>query len=75
MKINAHRFCPMCGAEHRMEVDANSLREYERGNGFAQDLLPDLNPVEREFLITGYCPECQRRLFGNKLGSEKIVAA
>lgn len=62
------RECPMCGSVWRMELDDDELRcyeEYLEGWGFIQELLPDLNRCEREFLKSGYCAECQKMLFGN----------
>lgn len=60
--------CPMCDKTHQMtlsDAQSNRLWEWEQGFGAIQELLPDLNPVEREFLKSGYCPDCQEELFGN----------
>lgn len=71
VKINGNeveRECPMCGSAWRMELGDDELRRYEEyleGWGFIQELLPDLNRCEREFLKSGYCAECQKMLFGN----------
>lgn len=60
--------CPKC---HRMsfmwittEEDDHSWLHHQ-GIFKVQDALPDMNPVEREFMITGYCPDCQKQIFGN----------
>lgn len=59
--------CPMCNGEHYMEVaeeDAVKVKAYYNGVGLIQDILPNFNAFEREFIKTGYCPGCQRLLFG-----------
>ncbi len=62
------RECPMCGSTWYMDLDDDEFRhleEYYDGWGLIQELLPDLNRCEREFLKSGYCVECQKMLFGN----------
>lgn len=54
-----------------MELDKVCYEAYLSGMS-VQDAFPHLNPVEREFLITGYCPDCQKLLFGNGV-SDRIV--
>ena len=60
--------CPICGKKHQITLDeeqADGLWRYDNGEGLIQELLPRLNAVEREFLKSGYCPDCQEELFGN----------
>lgn len=59
--------CPMCGKWHYIELTNEEDRGvWEWRNGaYIQDALPTLNPTEREFLMTGYCPSCQELIFGN----------
>ena len=60
--------CPICNGRYRprlKKAETKKFLEYCRGKGFIQDQLPNLNPVEREFLKSGYCPTCQTMLFGN----------
>ena len=68
------RECTMCGTLHSMiitEEIEEGLDKYFDGE-FIQDALPMLNPMEREFIKTGYCPECQEMLFGSEYTSELI---
>ena len=62
--------CPMCGAVSTMALtleEANAVSLYESGMGvLIQDVLPNLNPFEREFIKTGYCVKCQEQLFSRK---------
>ena len=37
-----------------------------------QDCFPSFNPMEREFIKTGYCPDCQTLLFGTNFDSDRI---
>ena len=41
--------------------------EYLEEGGAIQDALSLFNKFEREFVITGYCPECQEKIFGCRL--------
>lgn len=74
------RTCPMCGRTFVMtltEDEAEKLELYNAGFGLIQDVFPELNPMEREFLNprSGYCPECQSMMFGSNYTSERIKEA
>lgn len=61
------RNCPMCDAISELTLTDEQAERAEKhfmGQGHIQVLLPELNAFEREFLITGYCVECQSRIFG-----------
>lgn len=66
------RTCPMCGNTHYMEADDEKYFKYAYGGALVQDAFPEMPPTEREFIISGYCPECQELLFGSKYKGEKI---
>ena len=57
------RQCPCCGATHKVYVSANSLKDYKNG-ALAQVAFPTLSPTEREQIISGLCPACQKSVFG-----------
>ena len=62
------RQCGMCGQKSRIKLSERELEAYERylkGDELIQDCLPTLNRVEREFLKSGYCTDCQELLFGD----------
>lgn len=70
MTIN--RECPMCGEIIQLELTSKQKNEYvnylmEHPKRNIQDALFSFNAFEREFIKTGYCPECQNVLFGNPL--------
>ena len=66
--------CPMCGEWHFIELTPEMDEGLQRwfDGEFIQDALPMLNPMEREFIKTGYCPECQKLLFGTEYKSDLI---
>ena len=71
--IKIGRKCPMCGEYYTMRnIDESKLCQYEAGNGYIQDIFPEFNPMEREFIKTGYCPKCQKRLFFSDYKSKNI---
>ena len=58
--------CPMCGKKMQLAVPSNVIDDLCAGQVSVQNLLPEneYEPGEREFCISGYCPECQEMLFG-----------
>ena len=72
--IGVSRECPMCGKEYIMYVDPVDYEKYMSGEGFIQDVFPYLNPMEREFIKTGYCPNCQDEIFGSSYKSKNIIS-
>ena len=62
--------CPMCGRSAYLNITKEQdkeLTQYIFHGGKIQDKLKSYNKFEREFIKTGYCPECQSLLFGSKL--------
>lgn len=62
--------CPMCQQTISLGLLPDELEGYRKFTGEdedIQDVLPQLDLFEREFLITGMCPECQANLFGKEL--------
>lgn len=77
LKIDANcakvkQTCPMCGTVCEMELDREESMSYFWENNLIQDAFPDLTATEREFVKSGYCPDCQQLLFGNS-ETDKIV--
>lgn len=65
--------CPICKRTFAIHLDNATLyNKYRDGYGKIQDLFPNLNPMEREFIKTGYCPDCQKELFGTDYTSDDI---
>ena len=57
--------CPMCGKVTVRTIDATDeqMLAYQFGFDLVQNIFPDLSVEDREFLITGYCDDCQKVLF------------
>lgn len=62
------RLCPMCGRVIRkdLNITENQLLKYENSMDLIQNVFPNLNIKEREFIKTGYCYECQDVLFAEE---------
>ena len=67
--------CPMCGVTCSMSMTEEllkSLEEYLSTDRLIQNCFPTLNPMEREFIKTGYCPDCQKIIFESDYDSDII---
>ena len=49
--------CIFCGKIHTLTVDTKGLNNWIQGVHI-QTALPELNPSERELLMTGTCSDC-----------------
>lgn len=55
--------CPVCGEKHLIFANVEDFLSWDEG-ALVQDAFPYLSPNEREMLISGICPDCWDRLFG-----------
>ena len=55
--------CPFCGQPHTVNVDIIDYFNWIDGE-LAQNVFTYLTATEREQLISGICPECQKGIFG-----------
>ena len=71
--------CPMCRGTHYMIVEEENYETimeymvamyYHTERKLVQEALPFLNAFGREFIMTGYCPKCQKILFAAKQKKE-----
>lgn len=53
--------CPFCGRVQLKMFDSDAYRKWQAG-AKVQDCFPDRTADDREFLVTGICPECWDRL-------------
>ena len=68
MLIN--KICPMCKKNAFLRINSDQEKEFENYacyGGLIQEKLKSFNDFEREFVKTGYCPECQENLFMKEL--------
>lgn len=56
--------CPFCGKGQSVWVNEIDYLDWQDGK-LAQDAFPYLPSHERETLISGMCPMCWERMFGD----------
>ena len=61
--IYVGRNCPFCDEYHEVLVSEANYAEWQGGE-LAQNAFPYLTADEREILISGICPDCWGRMFG-----------
>lgn len=69
MKENLHEvcvvtYCPFCGKAHEIEVNEIDYLDWQDGE-LVQNAFPYLSADEREMLISGICPTCWDKMFGD----------
>ena len=72
MLIN--KICPMCKKNAFLRINSDQEKEFENYacyGGLIQEKLKSFNDFEREFVKTGYCPECQENLFMKELSKDE----
>ena len=72
MLIN--KICPMCRKNAFLRINSDQEKEFENYacyGGLIQEKLKSFNDFEREFVKTGYCPECQEDLFMKELSKDE----
>lgn len=57
MKIT--RLSPFSGKTHTLDIPISQeqMDQYKSGNGHIQDIMPHLDPDQREFIMTGITKE------------------
>ena len=57
--------CPFCGHANVIEVNEADYWDWQDGE-LAQNAFPYLSANEREMLISGICPKCWEKTFGEE---------
>ena len=70
-KITLTSKCPFCGTERQKEFDEEQYRKYQAG-AYIQDAMPDTSPDDREFLLTGICPDCWHKECWHKVSWRRL---
>lgn len=68
--------CPLCGNTTYLRMTAEEEEQwgnYTCYGGRIQDKMPDTDSQKREFIKTGYCPDCQEQLFGTKYDRSDFI--
>lgn len=55
--------CPICGEENFIFANVEDIWAWEDGE-LVQNAFPYLSADEREMLISGICPKCWEKMFG-----------
>ena len=55
--------CPQCDKMSLVRVSDEGFRAWRNGQ-LIQLAMPELSPSEREMLVTGICPECWEKMWG-----------
>lgn len=56
------KICPRCGQTTWVGVPVEKYEEWQMGVNI-QDAWPEGSATERETLISGFCPACQKIIF------------
>lgn len=56
------RPCPWCGKKTRVAADEKDYMSWKNGE-LIQRAFPYLSAAKRESLITGFCEECQKKIW------------
>lgn len=77
-----NRRCPMCGKAHHVYLFGDEVYGYVsyvvydryvvHARKTIQESLPDTEVDVREFIKTGYCNKCQKKIFYSKKDSKRI---
>lgn len=63
--VNVECRCPLCGKIHVVKnVLESDLDRWQNGE-LIQNAMPYLSATEREEMISGFCPACQKSIFGD----------
>lgn len=58
--------CVLCGTPHTIVAPVKAYARWKHGKAFIQDALPMLTEAERELLLSGICPVCWDKHFGDE---------
>ena len=58
--------CNMCKETTQITVPFAKLQRWLKFGDYIQDVFPELTPDNRELLISGTCPTCFKKLFGDE---------
>lgn len=63
------RTCIKCGEDIEIPCNDETFRalvNWRRDARCIQEIAPNLNPEYREMFISGICPECWKKIFGDE---------
>ena len=63
------KVCPKCGQTTWVGMPAEKYEEWQMGVSI-QEAWPEGSATERETLISGFCPSCQKEIFEDEIEDE-----
>ena len=61
------RVCPQCGKRSIFSVELEKYERWAAKKENIQDVFPELTPIERECIMTGFCSDkCWNALWGDE---------
>lgn len=57
------KVCPECDKKNYIEISDEQYQRYTEGSELIQKIFPEMNPIQREILVTGICGDCWNKLF------------
>ncbi len=63
VRVNLIGNCVFCNESWAVEVNLTDLEKYESG-ALVQNAFPYLSATDRECIVSGMCPTCQDKIFG-----------
>ena len=77
--FNVDNICPMCGSYNHVllfDGEVEGLVRYTNDKRvYLQEAFPQTEADVREFIKTGYCGKCQKKIFGYASGRIKAGEA
>lgn len=77
--FNVDNICPMCGSYNHVllfDGEVDGLERYTNDKRvYLQEAFPQTEADVREFIKTGYCGKCQKKIFGYASGRIKAGKA
>ena len=65
-EVNILTVCPFCGHANEIAVNEEDYFDWAFDGALVQDAFPYLSADEREMLISGICPTCWKKTFGEE---------
>ena len=61
------KICPKCNKPSYVDIPKDAYEKWQMGVCI-QNAWPDGSATDREVLISGICPECQKEIFEDEQG-------
>ena len=62
-EITLEKQCPWCGKTYRFNLPTEGYTNWLLNDMLVQEAFPNISLTIREHLISGYCEDCQDKVF------------